>query len=80
VNIQQLDLENPSRVITRLPFPLFEPEFRSENKGEVDNIVFPTGTALFGDSLFIYYSAANEPVAYTYLSLSKLIAELLNSW
>lgn len=75
-----LDLENPSRVITRLPYPLFEPEYSWEKKGEVNNMVFPTGTALFGDTLFIYYGAADEHIACASVSLSKLIAELISSW
>jgi predicted GH43/DUF377 family glycosyl hydrolase len=75
-----LDLENPARIITRLSYPLFEPEYLWEKKGEVNNMVFPTGTALYGDTLFIYYGAANEHIACASLSLSKLIAELLNSW
>ncbi|MGE5393898.1 MAG: pesticidal protein Cry7Aa [Candidatus Saccharibacteria bacterium] len=75
-----LDLENPSKIITRLPYPLFEPDFLWEKKGEINNMVFPTGTALFGDTLFIYYGAAHEHIACASLSLSKLIAELLNSW
>ena len=75
-----LDLENPARVITRLPYPLFEPEYLWGTKGEVNNVVFPTGTALFGDTLFIYYGAADEHIACASLSLSKLVEELLNSW
>lgn len=75
-----LDLENPSRIITRLPYPLFEPDYAGQTKVEVNNMVFPTGTALFGDTLFIYYGAADEHIACASLSLSKLIAELLNSW
>lgn len=75
-----LDLENPARVITRLPYALFEPEYSWETKGEVNNVVFPTGTALFGDTLFIYYGAADEHIACASVSLSKLVAELINSW
>lgn len=75
-----LDLENPSKIITRLPYPLFAPEYSWEKNGEVNNMVFPTGTALFGDTLFIYYGAADEHIACASLSLSKLITELLNSW
>ena len=72
-----LDLENPSRVIARLPFALFSPEYEWELKGDVNNVVFPTGTALFGDTLYIYYGAADERIACASLSLSALIEELL---
>ena len=52
-----LDLENPQKEIARLPYPLFKPELDWELKGEVDNVCFPTGTALFDDTLYIYYGA-----------------------
>ncbi|RPH31641.1 MAG: pesticidal protein Cry7Aa [Bacteroidales bacterium] len=73
-----LDLENPARVIARLPKPLFFPELEWELNGDVNNVVFPTGTALFGDTLYIYYGAADERIACASVSLSSLISELLN--
>ena len=72
-----LDLNNPVKRIARLPFALFSPEYEWELKGEVDNVVFPTGTAVFGDTLFIYYGAADERIACASVNLSELIAELL---
>ncbi len=72
-----LDLDNPQREIARLPYVLFKPEYKWELKGEVNNVVFPTGTALFGDTLFIYYGAADSDIAVVSLSLSALLAELL---
>nr|MDA3818047.1 hypothetical protein [Prolixibacteraceae bacterium] len=73
-----LDLENPDKVIARLPHALFSPESEWERKGEVNNVVFPTGTALFGDTLYIYYGAADSVIATASLSLSSLLAELLS--
>lgn len=72
-----LDLENPLKEIARLPYPLFFPEFEWEKRGEVNNVVFPTGTALFGDTLFIYYGAADSLIACASVSLSSLLKELL---
>jgi predicted GH43/DUF377 family glycosyl hydrolase len=72
-----LDLNNPARVIARLPYPLFSPEYDWEIKGDVNNVVFPTGTSQFGDTLYIYYGAADERIACASLSLSALLAELL---
>ena len=56
----------------------FSPEFDWEKQGEVNNVVFPTSTALFGDTLFIYYEAADERIATASLSLSALTQELSN--
>ena len=72
-----LDLENPKKEIARLPYPLFFPEKEWELKGEVNNVCFPSGTALFDDTLYIYYGAADERVATASVSLSELITELL---
>jgi len=73
------DLEDPRKEITRLPYPLFTPEYDWEKEGEVNNVCFPTGTALFGDTLYIYYGAADERIACASLSLSELVSELLSS-
>ncbi len=72
-----LDLNNPAKVISRLPYALFSPEFDWEKRGEVNNVVFPTGTALFGDTLFIYYGAADERIAVASVNFPQLLAELL---
>ena len=72
-----LKLDNPSIEIARLPYALFSPVQEWELKGEVNNVVFPTGTALFGDTLYIYYGAADERIACASLSLSALTNELL---
>jgi len=72
-----LDLNDPSKEIARLPYALFSPEYEWELNGEVNNVVFPTGTTVFGDTLFIYYGAADERIACASLSLSALVEELI---
>jgi predicted GH43/DUF377 family glycosyl hydrolase len=72
-----LDLNDPSKELARLPYVLFSPEYDWEVFGEVNNVVFPTGTALFGNTLFIYYGAADTTIACASVSLSALLAELL---
>ena len=72
-----LDLENPQKEIARLPYPLFKPEFYWELHGVVDNVVFPTGTALFDDTLYIYYGAADKQIGCASVNLQALIDELL---
>jgi predicted GH43/DUF377 family glycosyl hydrolase len=72
-----LDLNDPSKELARLPYTLFTPEYDWELNGEVNNVVFPTGTALFGSTLFIYYGAADSLIACASISLPELIAELL---
>jgi predicted GH43/DUF377 family glycosyl hydrolase len=72
-----LDLNDPSLEKARLPYPLFSPEYEWELIGEVNNVCFPTGTALFGNTLFIYYGAADSLIACASVNLPELMAELL---
>ncbi|MES2746945.1 MAG: pesticidal protein Cry7Aa [Bacteroidota bacterium] len=72
-----LDSNHPEKEIARLPYPLFKPETEWEHKGEVNNVCFPTGTVIEGDTLYIYYGAADERIACASLQLSELLKELL---
>ena len=71
-----LDKNDPTKVIGRLEKPLFSPTELYEKQGDVNNVVFPTGTALFGDRLYIYYGAADKRIAAVSVSLTELLAEL----
>lgn len=71
-----LDINNPQKELARLPYPLFVPEKEWELKGEVNNVCFPTGAILEGDTLYIYYGAADERIAVASLSITELLAEL----
>lgn len=73
-----LDLKDPSKERSRLPYPLFSPQYEWELRGEVNNVVFPTGTALFGKTLFIYYGAADTQIACASVNIPDLVAELLS--
>lgn len=71
-----LDLKNPQKVIGRLKTPLFEPDKKWELKGDVNNVVFPTGTAVFDDKLYLYYGAADKRIAVASLKLDDLLKQL----
>ncbi|MDB5226489.1 MAG: pesticidal protein Cry7Aa [Bacteroidota bacterium] len=71
------DLENPMKEIARLPYALISPQFDWELFGEVNNVCFPTGTAVKDDILYIYYGAADERIACASVSLQELLIELL---
>jgi len=72
-----LDINNPGKVLARLPYALFSPQYDWELKGEVNNVVFPTGATVFGDTLFIYYGAADSQIACASLNIKELVSELL---
>jgi predicted GH43/DUF377 family glycosyl hydrolase len=71
-----LQTDKPENEIARLPYPIFSPIKKWEKEGVVNNVVFPTGTALFGDDLYIYYGSADKHVAVAKLKLSELLFEL----
>jgi predicted GH43/DUF377 family glycosyl hydrolase len=72
------DLENPKLEIARLPYALISPEAEWEITGYVNNVVFPSGTAIFDDLLYIYYGAADKRIAVASVNLNDLITELLH--
>lgn len=72
-----LDIDNPAIEIARLPYPLFTPTTDYELSGVVNKVCFPTGTALFGDTLYIYYGAADKLIACASVQLTELLDELL---
>lgn len=71
-----LDLENPLKVICRTDHPIFEPELPYEKEGQVNNVVFPCGTVLLGDKLFVYYGGADKVVGVATVSISSLLSAL----
>jgi len=73
-----LDLNDPTKEIGRLKYPLFSPELDWEKQGVVNNVVFPSATILRGDSLFIYYGAADKYIGIASISLKELIQEIKN--
>ena len=74
-----LDKQNPMKVIGRLDYPLLSPETDYEKSGNMNNIIFPTDTALFDDRLYIYYGAADQVIAAVSLNLNELLVELLRN-
>jgi len=74
-----LDRDNPLKIIGRLKYPLFSPTKEWEKQGFVSNVVFPTGTAVFNDNLYIYYGAADEKIAVAKIKIDTLLKKLKES-
>lgn len=72
-----LDLDDPSKVISRLPEPIIEPQRKYELVGDVPNVVFPEGTALFDDELLVFYGGADKVIAMAGVNVNKLVEALL---
>lgn len=74
-----LDKNQPFNVIGRLKKPLISPTEIYEKEGDVNNVVFPTGLAIFGEKLYIYYGVADKRIAVVSVNLNELLFELLTS-
>ena len=71
-----LDADDPTRVIGRSCEPILFPELDFETVGFVPNVVFPTGAVRDGDSLLVYYGAADARTAVVELSLAEVMETL----
>ena len=70
-----LDAERPEHVLARSSEWLFGPEAPYERTGDVGQVVFPCGWLLRedGDTLNVYYGAADTSVCVATASLSALL-------
>ncbi len=75
-SVALLDLENPSKVIARIPYPMIEPSEDYELNGDVNNVVFPEGGFILDGELIIYYGAADKYIAKAKIEVAELMAEL----
>ncbi|MCV9927257.1 pesticidal protein Cry7Aa [Flavobacterium sp. LS1R49] len=78
-SVALLDINNPLKVIARLKKPIITPTEYYERQGYVNYVVFPTGTAIFDDQLYIYYGAADDKIAVASINLNNLLHELKNN-
>ncbi len=70
-----LDLDNPSRVIGRLSYPLLEPN-EAERDGYVPNVVYSCGALINGDDLVLPYGMSDGAIGICLISVPELLAEL----
>ena len=70
-------LQNPRRLIARLPYWILAPREYYETTGQVPNVVFPCGHTLVGDELRLYYGAADTCVCLASGSLQEILCSLM---
>jgi predicted GH43/DUF377 family glycosyl hydrolase len=68
-----LDLDDPTKVIHRPLEPIFWPEEIWELRGDVPNVVFNNGSAVVGDTVYVYYGGADHVVGLATCGLDDLI-------
>ena len=75
-----LDPYDPSRVLKRSPGPILVPEADFEVDGFVPDVVFPTGIVRDGESLLIYYGAADSFTAMAEISEEELLSAMIAAY
>lgn len=71
-----LNKDDPTRVLARTVGPVLEPVKQDELEGQVPRVVFSCGMVAHGDSLIIYYGAADSVISTAIYSIKHLLAKL----
>ena len=71
-----LDPEAPARVLRRTPEAIMEPTADIERHGFVPDVIFPTGLVEAGETLLVYYGAADACTAVVEFARGELLAAL----
>lgn len=71
-----LDKDNPTVVLGRSMYPLFEPKTEYELHGQVSRVVFPCGAIVRNDTIFLYYGGGDSVVGVATGSLQKILDSL----
>lgn len=74
-----LDLNNPSKILARTKNYIMEPEYDYETCGLYNGCVFPTGTVVLDDTLYVYYGTADKHIGLATAKFSELIDYLANN-
>ncbi len=72
-----LDLDDPRKVIARTKQPILEPVEDYEKIGDVNNVVFPTGTVVIDKKLLLYYGGADRVCCVASASIDELVEHIL---
>ncbi len=67
-----LDLQNPGKVIARLPAPLISPQ-ENERNGYVPNVVYTCGAMAAGDHLLVPFAMSDYCSGYARASIREII-------
>lgn len=72
LGIALLDLDDPSKVISRQKEPILEPELDWEINGHVPNVVFSCGQVIMDGVLIVYYGAADTVIGAASIPLQDI--------
>lgn len=72
-----LDFDDPTKVLAASPDAFMRPEEDFEKIGFVKAVVFPTGYAMQGDDILLYYGAADTNVGVVRYRMNNLLNSLV---
>lgn len=76
VGVALLDLKDPTKILARSALPIFEPIEEYEWQGTVPGVVFPCGIVCRGNTIFLYYGAADFVVGVATAKVSEILDTL----
>ena len=79
IGVMLLDRNDPSRILARPRTPVLEPRERWECRGDVPNVVFSCANLLVGDTVYVYYGAADHVIGLATAPLRDLLEFLRSS-
>lgn len=68
-----LNLEDPREVLARTDIPLFKPEMEYEKIGFVHNVVFPCGTIVIKNKIYLYYGGGDFVVGVAVMDIRNIL-------
>ncbi|MHA1988336.1 MAG: glycoside hydrolase family 130 protein [Promethearchaeota archaeon] len=76
LGVMLLDLNEPSKIISRLEDPILVPEEDYELHGDVPNVCFTCGVVEKDNKYFVYYGGADKVIGVATIDKSKLLQAL----
>ena len=74
-----LDLEAPTRVLSRSEEPILEPQAWYENEGWKSGVVYPCGAVVIEGRLLVYYGGADKVACVASVKLDELLDYLVGT-
>ena len=78
LGIELLDLEDPTRIISRIDEPILMPN-EHDREGYVPNVVYSCGAMIFQNELIIPYASADQRCGIATLNVAELMTRLQNN-
>ncbi len=72
IEVALLDKNNPREIIARTDEPIISPSVKYEQKGAVENVIFPSGALIEKNTLRIYYGATDNYSALAEVNMEDL--------